>query len=185
MYQDLILRITRTLSENKLPYILIGGQAILLHGEPRMTQDIDISLGIDIDEFEKLLPLLSQIGLIALVEDVNSFIEQTRILPLKDATTGIRVDLIFTFIGYERLAIERAVNFAMKEDQVKVASKEDITIMKIVSGRARDLDDVAGVILRNRNLDESYILKWLKEFSAILEKDFCKTYEELKRAVGK
>ena len=54
MYQSLILRIADAFNKNGIPYMIVGGQAILLYGEPRMTQDIDITLGFDIDEYEKI-----------------------------------------------------------------------------------------------------------------------------------
>ncbi|GAH87084.1 unnamed protein product, partial [marine sediment metagenome] len=30
--------------------MIIGGQAVLLYGEPRLTRDIDVTLGDDIDK---------------------------------------------------------------------------------------------------------------------------------------
>ena len=33
--------------------MLIGGQAVLLYGEPRLTRDIDITLGVDVDKIRR------------------------------------------------------------------------------------------------------------------------------------
>jgi hypothetical protein len=35
--------------------MIIGGQAVLLYGMPRMTKDIDIILGVNINELESVL----------------------------------------------------------------------------------------------------------------------------------
>ena len=43
MFQKLLKRIARELDRIKIPYMVIGGQAVLIYGEPRLTKDIDIS----------------------------------------------------------------------------------------------------------------------------------------------
>jgi len=35
--------------------MIIGGQVVLLYGEPRLTRDIDITPGVNIDELAKSL----------------------------------------------------------------------------------------------------------------------------------
>ena len=180
MYRDLILKIISELDREKIPYMIIGGQAILLHGEPRMTQDIDITLGIDIDDYKKIESVITKLKLEPLVGNIQGFLEKTRTLPVRDSNTGVRIDIIFSFIGYERQAIERGKKFRYKNQSINYASKEDMIIMKIIAGRSRDLDDAAGIMLKNKNLDEKYIRKWLNEFSGLLERDFIAIYEKLR-----
>lgn len=55
MIEKLIKKVAQRLDEDKIPYMLIGGQAVLLYGRPRLTQDIDITLGIDTDKFHRPL----------------------------------------------------------------------------------------------------------------------------------
>ncbi len=43
-FSDLIAGISRELRAQRLSFMLIGGQAVLLHGRPRLTEDIDITL---------------------------------------------------------------------------------------------------------------------------------------------
>lgn len=47
MFKELIERIAVSLDREEIPYMIIGGQAVLYYGEPRFTKDIDITLGID------------------------------------------------------------------------------------------------------------------------------------------
>ena len=44
MFEALLERIGGTIERAGIPYMVIGGQAVLLYGEPRLTQDIDITL---------------------------------------------------------------------------------------------------------------------------------------------
>lgn len=42
--------------------MVIGGQAILLYGEPRLTRDIDITLGINVDELKSYSSVNTALG---------------------------------------------------------------------------------------------------------------------------
>jgi len=44
MFEKLLSKIGAGLANHGLPYMIIGGQAVLLYGEPRLTKDIDIDL---------------------------------------------------------------------------------------------------------------------------------------------
>ncbi|MCS7144150.1 MAG: hypothetical protein NZ879_03930 [Archaeoglobaceae archaeon] len=48
--RELIKRLAQKLDEKRIDYMLIGGQALLLYGEPRLTKDIDLTLGVGIEE---------------------------------------------------------------------------------------------------------------------------------------
>jgi len=38
LFQDLLKRISEKLNQSQIPYMVIGGQAILVYGEPRFTE---------------------------------------------------------------------------------------------------------------------------------------------------
>jgi len=46
MFTKLLKTIALALSQRGISYMVIGGQTVLLHGEPRMTRGIDITVGI-------------------------------------------------------------------------------------------------------------------------------------------
>jgi hypothetical protein len=41
MFAALLERVARKLEDLDVPYVVIGGQAVLLYGEPRLTRDIN------------------------------------------------------------------------------------------------------------------------------------------------
>ena len=49
MVQDLLERIARALNARGMAYMLIGGQAALVYGNPRLTKNIDITLAAEPD----------------------------------------------------------------------------------------------------------------------------------------
>ncbi len=75
--------------------MIIGGQAVLLYGEPRLTKDIDITLGVNIDKLDHLLNVLRDLSLTPLPEDMETFVKETMVLPTQHEKTGIRVEFIF------------------------------------------------------------------------------------------
>ena len=140
---------------------MIGGQAVLLYGEPRLTKDIDITLGVGVEEHKKLLEFVEQLKLKTLTDDPKKFVEEYMVLPVIDENSGIKIDFIFSFTPYEKEAISRAKKIKLENVEVNFASLEDIIIHKVFAGRARDLEDVRVLILKNEKFDKEYILKWL------------------------
>ncbi len=57
MFQQLLESIAQGLDARGLPYMVIGGQAVLLYGEPRLTRDIDITLGVGPERWRELLEM--------------------------------------------------------------------------------------------------------------------------------
>jgi predicted nucleotidyltransferase len=185
MFDKALARIGASLEKAGIPYMIIGGQAVLLYGEPRLTRDIDITLGVNIDRLETLLALAQEISLKPLPEDVAAFVRQTMVLPALDKETGIRVDFIFSFTPYESQAIQRAKKVRIQDQDVCYAAVEDLIIHKIFAGRPRDIEDVQMVILKNSALDVAYIEEWLKTFDdASDEKNFLATFREIVDSMG-
>ena len=59
MFAQLLEQIALGLEERLIPYMVIGGQAVLLYGEPCLTRDIDESLGEScLRKFDELNPRL-------------------------------------------------------------------------------------------------------------------------------
>lgn len=165
MFEKLIAKIGKLLSRNKIPYMVIGGQAVLLYGSPRLTNDIDITLGVSTDRISDIVKICYSTKLKIIPEDYKDFTNKTFVLPVKEETSGIRVDFIFSFTPYERHAIERSKKVIIGNTSVNFASPEDVIIHKIFAGRARDIEDVKDIILKNPRIDMRYIKKWLSKFN--------------------
>ena len=160
--------------------MVIGGQAVLLYGEPRLTRDIDITLGVNTDYVEELLAVVQELSLKPIPEDTTAFVQQTMVLPVIDEVTGIRVDFIFSFTPYETQAIRRAQRVAILGKDVFFASPEDVIVHKIFAGRPRDIEDIRTIILKNPGIDIRYITNWLKKFDSYSDKkDFLSAFRKI------
>ena len=181
MFERLLKKITIQLKKGAIPYMVIGGQAVLLYGEPRLTRDIDITLGMGVNGLDKIKKIIKAIGLKILVEKEKKFVERNMVLPTLDKKSGLRVDFIFSFFPYGRQAIERGKDIKLGRTLVKFASLEDVVIHKVIAGRARDIEDLKSVLLKNPKYDSHYIEKWLAEFDKSLGEHFLKVF----RSIGK
>ncbi len=82
MFEELLEKTALALDSARIPYMVIGGQAVLLYGEPRLTRDIDITLGVGVEQAETVISLA--LDLRPLPEDVREFVGRTFVLPCLD-----------------------------------------------------------------------------------------------------
>lgn len=179
MFQNLLKKVASELVKQKIPYMVIGGQALLVYGEPRLTKDIDITLGIGLDGLNKIKSIVEKLKLKYLIANVEDFVQKTMVLPVIDEKSGIRIDFIFSFSPYERQAIKRTNDIKFGKTVVKFASLEDVVIHKIIAERARDIEDVKSILLKNPDYDSEYIRHWLTEFDKSLKENFIETFNKL------
>jgi hypothetical protein len=167
-FAALIAGLAEKLEEHGFPFMLIGGQAVLLHGRPRLTEDIDVTLGADVSRLSGLLTVCAELGFRVLPEHPRRFAEETSVLPALDPPSGIRVDFIFSTTAYERQAIERAVHVDLAGRSVPFASAEDLILHKLFAGRPRDHEDATGVVRRRgKDLNWEYLERWGREFAQV------------------
>ena len=182
MFQKLLKKIANELNAHNIPYMVIGGQAVLLYGEPRLTKDIDITLGIGIEGLKEVNSIIIQkLNLKTLVDE--NFVQNTMVLLAMDEKTGIRVDFIFSFSLYEKQAIKKAPDIKFGSTVVKFASLEDLVIHKIIAGRAIDIEDIRSIILKNPDYDTKYIKRWLQYFDKSLNEKFLKVFQRVVKEI--
>ena len=173
-----LLKIAEIFNRNDIPYILIGGYSMALHGCPRLTQDLDITLGLDTDSLDKLLHICGS-DFKTLVTDPREFAEKTNVLLLEDKETGIRIDLIFSFIEFERQAVSNADTIEIDGVLIKNASIENLIIYKILAGRERDKEDVKILLNTHENININAVSSQIEELSLIMGNDAYKVWKKI------
>jgi predicted nucleotidyltransferase len=181
MLARLLEKLSLALEERGIPYMVIGGQAVLVYGVPRLTQDIDVTLGAGPDRLSEILELAKALGWQVLVQDPEDFVRRTMVLPCSDSESRLRIDLMFSHSEYERQALERVRRVPIGNAQVRFASLEDLVIHKIIAGRPRDLEDVRGILLKNPACQVEYVRHWLQEFDRSLDAAYLATFDDLNK----
>jgi hypothetical protein len=166
--ERLIAAVARELRAVELPFMLIGGQAVLVHGAPRLTEDIDITLAAEPERLNEVLRVCAAAGLAPLPADPTPFVAETFVLPARHALSGFRVDFVFSSTTYERTAIARAQFVEIAGEAVPFATAEDLLIHKLFAARPRDLEDARGVVRRRGGtIDWGYVERWATEFAKV------------------
>jgi predicted nucleotidyltransferase len=173
------------LDDHEIPYMVVGGLANAIWGEARATVDVDVTVWVEEPATAEVVDYLTSAFRTLTAEPVD-FVRKTRVLPLESAD-GVRMDVIFGVLPFEKAAIERAVAIAVEGRSVRVCTAEDLLLMKIVSNRERDQADAKAVILRRgAELDLGYLEPRIRELAALLARDdVVQHWEEWKAAAGR
>jgi hypothetical protein len=145
--------------------MVIGGQAVLVYGVPRLTQDIDVTLGAGPDRLGEILDMVKAQGWQVLVQEPEDFVRRTMVLPCSDSETRLRIDLMFSHSEYERQALERVRRVPIGNAQVRFAY----------------LEDVRGILLKNPTCQVEYIRQWLQEFDRGLGATYLSKFDDLNK----
>ena len=157
------------LEEHGVSYAVLGGLAVQHWGEPRATQDVDILVMVPSQREQDFLNAAAQ-RFRPRLPDAVAFAVRHRVL-LLSASGGTPIDISLGIPGYEEEVMRRAVSVSFPGlRSVRVVSAEDLLIHKCVAGRARDVEDVERILVRQRLcLDLRYIRRWLRAFAGIVE----------------
>jgi hypothetical protein len=168
MLQAALETIVCWLEEKKVPYMVFGGIANSLYGNPRQTFDIDIKLYLEKDrEIKDFIPAVREIATI-LPEEPERFVDETNVLPVSIA--NVRVDLVFARLPFEIKAIERSIIKEFISFPLRVCRIEDFVLQKVISTRQKDWDDIATVIsLHKETIDWDYLLAYCTEIGTFLD----------------
>ncbi len=167
--EEALLEAARFFEEESIPYMLVGGLANAVWGEPRATVDVDFTVWV---EEARLRAVVLRMGEVfrPLPEDPLSFVQQTRVLPLENQHQ-VRVDVIFALLPFEREALARSIPVEIAGLPVPVVSPEDLVLMKVFSERSQDLEDAQAVIKRQRaRLDLDYLRPRVRELAMLLHR---------------
>ncbi|HEA65725.1 MAG TPA: hypothetical protein ENI07_02725 [Desulfobacterales bacterium] len=180
-----LIVISKTLSENRIPYMVIGGMANAVWGNPRVTFDIDVTLWVTDKEIQNVVQILSE-AFEVLVSRPIDFILEMRVLPLQ-TKNGVRLDIIFGSLPYEQEAIQRSIDVDISGTPVRFCTPEDLILHKIISTREKDLDDIIGLLNRRLSLlDLKYLEPRIRELVKITENpDTWKRWLEWKKEASK
>ncbi len=112
------------LSELQIPYMVFGGIANSLYGNPRQTFDIDIKIALDSPTvLENLIAKINAHGKV-IPQNPRIFIDETGVLPIE--VEGVRIDLVFAKLPFELEAIQRSQKIPYSGLELQICTLEDL-----------------------------------------------------------
>lgn len=171
------------LEAEKVPYTVIGGLSVAIVSQPRPTIDIDLVVWLDPDYWAEFLESATRYGIHARESDALELARTRRVLLLQHSKSGINIDLSFAALPFEEEMINRSKRVSLANVNFRVASPEDLIIMKMVAHREKDLRDISNILAVCPNLDVERIKYWVHEFALVLENPELEI--ELARIIGR
>ena len=147
-----------------IDYAIIGGLAVSLYGRPRFTADIDVNIILEKERIGIFLKEGKKRGFHPGHKNIKMLARKTGVIPMRYSNGNIEglCDFIIAENVLEKLALKRAKVKRIDSLKAKFVSPEDLLIHKLTSPRAQDIEDVRGILLRQRGkLNISYIKFWL------------------------
>ena len=138
-------------------FCLIGGLAVVRWGEPRTTQDVDLSLLTGSGGEEAfIMPLLDRYR--SRVDDGAQFALTHRVL-LLETDNGTGVDVSLGGLPFEESVVERASPFEYAPGCVlRTCSAEDLIVLEAFASRPVDWRDIRGIaVSQGGRLDVDYV----------------------------
>lgn len=126
--------------ESGVRFVVIGGYAVIFHGRPRATKDLDLLVSIDPENRSRLGDALAAYGAPKNVIDGARAMKADEIVFF--GTSPVRVDILGSASGVDFDAVyEHAVQTTLDGVAVRVIAIDDLLVNKRASGRPRDLED--------------------------------------------
>jgi len=140
--------IEREASSRKLPYLVIGGYAVIAHGYPRLTFDFD--LAIERTRRTEWLACVAALGY-AVQHDGGTFLQ------LRSDQHSWEVDLMLLNEDTFRKLFKASVEMATGGVQVRFPSVEHLIALKVHALKntrtrrfLKDFQDVVELVMRNK-----------------------------------
>ena len=163
-------------------FCIIGGLAAQRWGNPRYTQDADVTLLTGFGGEEAYIDaLLAEYP--ARIEDARTFALTYRVL-LLETVDGVPLDIALGAMPFEERSVARASTFAVNANQsITTCSAEDLIVHKAFAGRDQDWLDIRGIIARQgKQLNTALIWSELTPLAEL--KEDTTSLEQLRRLLG-
>jgi hypothetical protein len=165
----------------KLRWYVFGAQAVNLHGFPRATADLDVTIDLGPMPVMQLIELLTKAGFEPRFAD-RAFVMATRVIPVVHAASRLPIDVVIAGPGLEQRFLDEVELHSIERHKIPVLSAENLIVTKLLAGRPKDLEDVRELLaIRGRDLSYAHIEDLLRILERALDQsDLVHLFERLR-----
>lgn len=142
-------KVCDALEKAQIPYAIVGGYAVALHGIPRGTFDVDFVIKWSLQNLEKTEETLKAMGLVSRIP-VNAknifafrdeYIQNKQLIAWNFYDPIHPINQVDIIINYD-LKGTSTKTIKTSYGKIKILSRTALIAMKNASGRPQDLEDV-------------------------------------------
>ena len=178
---DLLRALAEVLESRNTRWFLFGAQAVVIHGRPRMTADVDITVDLEGEDVRSFVDDMVAGGFDLRAVDVDEFVASIGVLPFLHRSTHMPLDVVLAGPGLEELFFEGVHSVAIEDIKLPVISPEHLIVTKVLAGRPKDIDDAIGVYkAKGESLDLAEIRRLLTLLEeALAQSDLVDVFERI------
>ncbi len=149
------------LARARVEYAVIGAHAVNAWLEPRLTADVDVTVAAGTDAMVRLKRVLGDEGYLAAREHGADLPSGPDFVRFTSADGALVLELQTAKTEFQREVIRRATGGGLR-----VATPEDLIVMKLIANRPKDRADLDGLV-RLDGLDWPYVERWAAEWEVL------------------
>lgn len=131
----------KSLNDNDVRYLVVGGYAVAFHGHPRYTKDIDIWIEMSRENATSLMRALDEFGFGLIGLKAEDFLEPDQVVQLGYPPNRIDLLLSLSGVDFENCYASK-IQVTIDDVTVNFIDLENLKKNKKASGRLQDLADV-------------------------------------------
>ncbi|HEX5471341.1 MAG TPA: hypothetical protein VFW73_05620 [Lacipirellulaceae bacterium] len=186
---DVVIALSEVFARLQLRYAVGGALANNYWGIVRATEDVDCLITLPAIQYQQFADELNHIDCTIISAAGNSAAvtvpnlrEQVKQRGLMEFYSRLldppaRIELFVPMIPLQNEILRRAIPVYVRGRPIPITTAEDLILLKLAFHRAKDLQDVRGILYVQRGkLDIEYVRHWSAE---MLEQDVANELEQL------
>lgn len=164
LLEQVYKKVVTFLNKGNHKYLIIGGIAAGVLGEPRVTGDVDVDIMVDPKHIPDFLDKAEKAGFKVSPKKCLTRARQTGTFQINYG--DFHIDFIIASTDLENQAFKRRKIIRLYGIKAFFPTPEDLILLKIIPGRKQDLLDAERVTLRHKGkLDVRYLKSWAQKLS--------------------
>ncbi len=150
--QRVLMDIDRAVRRLGASWFLFGARAVGIHGAPRTTKDVDVTVLLGERSTDELVASLKEAGF-ELLHDDEAFVATTRVIPTRHRETRMKTDVVLGGPGLEQHIADQAVHLRLAGRLLPVIRLEHLIVLKCLAARPQDIEDLRRLLRRRADVD--------------------------------
>ena len=137
----------QALNQHEVEYLIVGGYAVILHGYPRTTGDLDVWVHKTEKNYGRLVGAMSDFGMPLFDMTEENFLHNPRLDVFTFGRPPVSIEILNQVKGLQfEDAHRNAVHNEIEGITAKFLSRPDLLAAKKAANRPRDINDIENLL---------------------------------------